>query len=249
MMKELNTLGHMKYVGDFAILYKQEKFKGLLSTEVGDLNFTFGLDDREKYLSGTFNTKNAELGKVFDMPDLGNASCKADFKFDTSSQRTAKVRRERGGNLPVGEVSAFLSEANYKKIKVVHVTARVVSDGAVATGYVEQKNKRSDLSCDFSFTSTDELKRLKAKPRVKLHKDYEKAAAKAERKERKAAEKAERKEQKAAEKAQKAQEKAERKAQKAIEKEQKRQEKAERKAQKAAAKAERKAQKAAAKAQ
>lgn len=253
MMKQLHALGHITYQGHFDVLWKKELFAGHLNTVPGKLNFQFTLDELDKYVYGTVRTDSFELGKAMDMPDLGKIACKADFKFDISKPRTAKMRALKGGKLPIGHVTAEVAEGKYKKVKVRNLFAELESDGAVATGNVTVKGKRMDVLCGFSFTNTNEMKKTKIKPGIKFHKmsDEDKAkredrrAAKREAKqaakEERQAARAERKALKAEEKALKAEEKAARKAAKA-------EEKTARKAAKAAAKEERKAAKAAAKA-
>ena len=185
------------------------------------------------------------------MPDLGKIACKADFKFDISKPRTARMRQQKGGKLPIGRISAEVEEAKYKKVKVRNLFAELESDGAVATGNITVKGKRMDVLCGFSFTNTNEMRKTKIKPGIKFHKMSEedkasrderkqqKKQAREERKAMKAEARAERQAIKEAEKAVKAEEKAVRKAAKA-------EEKAARKAAKAEAKAARKAAKEAA---
>jgi hypothetical protein len=239
MMKQLHNLGTIHYTGDFSVLWKKEQFRGLLSTIAGPVNFNFTLDELNKYVYGTARTDSFMLGQVMDMPDIGKIACKADFKFDISKPRTAVMRKQKGGKLPIGQVDAEVFEAKYKKIKVRNIEAHMQSDGAVANGNLTMKGRRIDLLCSFSFTNTNEMKKTKVKPGVKFHKlSEEDKAARDERKQQKAEEKALRKQQKAEEKAlrkeQKAEEKALRKQQKA---EKRAAKKAERIARKAAEKA------------
>lgn len=260
MMKQLNALGHFTYQGHFDVLWKKEQFAGLLHTVPGNLNFQFTLDELNKYVYGTARTDSFELGKAMDMPDLGKIACKADFKFDISKPRTAKMRQLKGGKLPIGHVTAEVAEGKYKKVKVRNLFAELESDGAIATGNITVKGARIDVLCGFSFTNTNEMKKTKIKPGVRFHKmsDEDKAkrderraakkeARKAAKEERQAA-KAERKALKAEQKALKAEEKARKAEEKAARKAAKAEEKEARKAAKAAAREERKAAKAAAKA-
>ncbi len=243
MMEQLHNLGRIQYKGHFDVLWKKEAFTGLLKTEVGDMNFHFALDETNKYLDGTVHTDSFELGKAVNMKDLGKIACKADFHFDISKPRTAKMRKIKGGKLPMGNVKAEVKEAKYKFVKVKNVFGTIDSDGAVAVGNVTIKGKRVDMLCSFSFTNTTDLHKMKIKPGIKFHKlSDEHKADKEERKALKAEEKAVRKAEKAAAKATKAAEKAQRKAEEEAAK-------AQRKAEEAAAKAQRKADKAAAKAQ
>ena len=212
MMKQLNNLGTIRYTGDFSVLYKKETFQGLLNTAAGNINFNFSLDELNKYVYGTARTDSFMLGKVMDMPDIGMIACKANFKFDISKPRTAKMRQQKGGKLPIGEVDAEVYEAKYKKVKVRNVVADMKSDGAVAEGNLTMKGGRVDVLCGFSFTNTNEMRKTKIKPGIRFHKLSEER--KAEKAEQKAAKRAEKEEKKAAKRA----EKEERKKQKAQDK-------------------------------
>ncbi len=250
MMKQLRNLGRIEYQGHFDVLWKKEAFTGLLKTEVGNMDFYFALDETNKYVNGTASTDSLELGKAMDMKDLGKIACKADFQFDISKPRTAIMRRQKGGKLPIGNIHAEVKEAKYKFVKVRNVIGTIESDGAIATGNVVVRGKRVDMLCSFSFTNTDDMQKTKIKPGIKFHKlSEENKASKAERKALKEEEKAQRKVEKAQLKAIKAEIKRQRKAAEAAAKEQREAEKAAERALREAEKAQRKAEKAAEKAQ
>ena len=245
MMKQLHNLGRIGYHGHFDVLWKKEQFAGQLTTVPGKLNFNLALDELNKYVYGTARTDSFLLGKAMDYPDLGKIACKADFRFDISKPRTAQMRKQKGGKLPIGSVKAEVAEAKYKKLTVRNVFATIESDGAVATGNINIKGSRVDVLGSFTFTNTNEMKKTTFKPGIRFHKMSEEDKAKrdeqrAAKKEAKQQAREERRAARAEERAQKAEEKAERKAQKA-------EEKAARKAAKAEAKAARKAAKEAAK--
>ena len=213
MMKQLHNLGTLHYTGDFAVLWKKEVFSGLLTATGGSIHFQFALDELNKYVNGHVRTDSLELGKVMGMPDLGKVACTASFQFDISKPRTAKMRRVKGGKLPIGRVEAEVAEAQYKKVKVRNTFVTIESDGAIANGNVTVKGKRVDLLCSFSFTNTNEMQKTKIKPGIKFHKLSDKDRLEKEaRKQQKAEEKAARKQQKAEEKAARKQQKAEEKA-------------------------------------
>ena len=266
MMKQLDAMGTVGYKGNIAILWKREEFRGLLTSEVGSLDFNFALDEANKYVVGTAKTSNLEVGRAFDVDNLGPVVAEADFKFDISKSRTAKMRQQKGGKLPIGTVAARVSEASWKKLKVRNIVADIMSDGAVAEGKLTVKGKRTDLLCSFSFTNTESVKsKLKVKPGIKFHGlsdedkaekervKKEKADAAKERRQQKEAEKAAQKQQKAAQKEERKQERAakaeERKQERAAKAEERKQEKAAKKALKAEEKAERKRKKEAEKAE
>ena len=252
MMEQLHRLGTIHYTGDFRVLWRREEFQGLLKTAAGPVNFNFALDGQNKYVSGFVSTDSFMLGKVMDLPDIGKLDCQARFRFDISKVRTAKMRRIKGGKLPIGEVEAEVREAKYKKFKVHNIVATMQSDGALAEGKMTVKGKRIDVLCSFSFTNTSEMSKMKVKPGIRFHKlSEEDKAARDKRRQEKKAEKAARREQKKAEKAERrereAAEKAQRREQEAVEKAQRREQKAAEKAarreQKAAEKAARREQK------
>ena len=239
MMKQLHNLGTIHYTGDFNVLWKKETFQGLLNTAGGRINFNFALDELNKYVYGTARSDSFMLGRVMDMPDIGKIACKADFKFDISKPRTAIMRKQKGGKLPIGQVDAEVYEAAYKKVKVRNIVANIKSDGAVADGNITMKGGRIDVLCSFSFTNTNEMKKTKIKPGLRFHKlSDEDKAARDERKQQKADEKALHKQQKAEEKALRKQQKAE---EKALRKQQKAEKRAAKKAERAARKAAEKA--------
>lgn len=239
MMKQFRNLGSLSYIGNVAILWKKEKFDGHLMTDAGSLDFEFALDEKDKYITGKVKSTGFQIGEVMDMDDLGDVICQADFKVDFSKTRTAQMRRQKGGNLPICTVNAKVEDCSYGKIHIRNLTMDLDSDGAVAEGKVWQHGKRRDLYCSFSFTDTDDMRKMKIKsPGIKFHglSDADKEAKEKE-KAQKAMEKEAKKAAKEAEKEAKAAEKAAKKEAKAAEKE------AKKEAKKAAKEAEREAKK------
>ena len=224
MMKQLHALGTIRYKGSFNVLWKKEEFQGVLNTKVGYLNFYFAIDESNKYLQGRVQTSGLRLGEALDMPKIGPVSAVAQFTIDISKPRTALMRRRLGGKLPIGNVKAKVSEASYKFVKTHNLDVSIVSNGAVAEGSLQAPGKRVDLNCTFSFTNTNDLKKMKVRPGIKFHKlsDADKAT-KAEQKQARQAAKAE---QKQARQAAKAEQKLQRKQEKEARKQQKAEEKA-----------------------
>lgn len=227
MMNQLNNLGDINYTGSFDVLYKKEIFRGLLKTAAGNLNFEFALDELNKYVNGKVSSKRVELGKVMNIKEMGPMDASADFTVDISKPRTAKMRKAKGGKLPIGFFNAKVNDVSYLGIHIRNLTATLNSDGAVATGEVYQSGRIRDLYFSFSFTDTDQMQKMKVtKSGLKFHKETEEyKAQRAERKQQKKLEKEEKKTQKKqekeAKKAQKEQEKQAKKAQKEKEKQQK----------------------------
>lgn len=216
MMNQLNNLGDINYTGSFDVLYKKEIFRGLLKTAAGNLNFEFALDELNKYVNGNVSSKKIELGKVMNIKEMGPMDASADFTVDISKPRTAKMRKAKGGKLPIGFFNAKVNDVSYLGIHIRNLTATLNSDGAVATGDVYQSGRIRDLYFSFSFTDTDQMQKMKVtKSGLKFHKETEEyKAQRAERKQQKKLEKE-------AKKAQKEQEKQAKKAQKEKEKQQK----------------------------
>jgi hypothetical protein len=170
MMKQLYSLGTIKYFGEFDILWKKQKFRGLLNSSKGNLNFDFQLDGTTHYISGSANTDSLRLGELFQLERLGTIDCTATFKIDFSKKRTAEIRKVKGGKLPIGTVEADIRQVGYRNIKLKNIMTNIVSDGAVAEGDVTMKGKMTDLMLQFSFTNTAEMHKMKVKPRLKFHK-------------------------------------------------------------------------------
>lgn len=192
MMKQLDKLGTVTYQGRFDVLWKNVVFKGVVGSECGILNVNFGIDGSTKYVTGQASTRDLDLGRVMDMKGFGKVEATAKFKVDISKPRTALMRREKGGKLPIGSVDARVDDCSYKGIHVRNVTATIVSDGAVASGDIKQHGNYRDLSCSFSFTNTEEMNKIKiSNPGIKFHKmSEEDKKAKQERKQLKKEEKA-----------------------------------------------------------
>ena len=170
MMTQLNRLGDIRYTGDFSVLRKREVFSGIITTSKGHLELkNLTLNDSTKFVSGTVNTNDLELGQVIDMKDIGKISADATFEVDISKERTAEVRRTKGGKLPVGAVEATVKEANYKKVKVKNIDVTIYSDGAVAEGELENRSRIADSAISFSFDDTKEMHKMKIKPHIKIH--------------------------------------------------------------------------------
>ena len=178
MMKQLKNLQTLQYQGHFDILYKKEQFRGVLHTPAGRMNFHFTLDEKTKYLSGHVHTTAFHLGRVIEMQDIDNVTLSANFRFDYSKVRTAQIRRQHGGKLPIGRIDVENAEGHYKKLKIDNVSAAITSDGAVAQGKIIQQNKLIDLLCSFTFTSTDTLHRMKIKPGLRWHRSQRKSKTK-----------------------------------------------------------------------
>lgn len=170
MMKQLGNLGNISYKGEFSILRKREVFSGLIGTNAGTISLqNLTINDSTKYILGTIGTDSLELGKALEMKDIGKIVADASFEFDISKERTAQVRKEKGGKLPIGSVKAKVIEAKYKIIKFKNVDVDIVSDGALAEGNLEADGSFAKTSLSFSFDDTKEMHKMKIKPKIKIH--------------------------------------------------------------------------------
>ena len=170
MMYQLYALGVIKYHGEFDILWKKQKFRGLLNTEKGDINFNFEVDGNNKYLTGKVSTDSLNLGELFQLKRLKDIDCSASFNIDISKQRTAEMRKKKGGKLPIGTVKADIKKVGYRTIFLKNILADIQSEGALASGNVTMKGNLTDLMLEFSFTDTEDMKKMKVKPKLKFRK-------------------------------------------------------------------------------
>lgn len=173
MMYQLYALGIIKYHGEFDILWKKEKFRGLLNTEKGDIDFNFEIDGVNKYLTGNVSTDSLKLGELFQLKRLGDIDCSASFSIDISKERTKEMRKEKEGKLPIGNVKADVKKVQYRNITLKNIVADIQSDGALASGDVTMKGNLTDLMLQFTFTNTNEMQKMKVKPKLKFRKYVE----------------------------------------------------------------------------
>ena len=171
MMYQIYALGLIRYAGSFDILWKKQQFRGLLNTEKGDVNFNFELDGNTKYLTGKASTDSLHIGELFQLKQLSDIDCTAGFKIDISKARTALMRKQKGGKLPIGHVEADIRKVGYRMIHMKNIVTNIESDGAVADGDVTLKGSLTNLVVQFSFTNTDEMHKMKIKPKLNFKHD------------------------------------------------------------------------------
>lgn len=174
MMYQVYALGLIRYTGSFDILWKKQQFRGLLKTEKGDIRFNFELDGNTKYLAGKVSTDFLHLGELFQLKKISDIDCTASFKIDISKSRTAIMRKKKGGKLPIGHVEADIRKVGYRTIHMKNIVANIKSDGAIADGDVTLKGSLTNLVVQFSFTNTDEMHKMKIKPKLNFKRDKDK---------------------------------------------------------------------------
>ena len=161
MMDQLHRLKDITYTGHFDVLWRHESFMGSMATAAGVLNFQVSIDENTQWLTGTLSSNAFNLGKVLEINDLGNLSCNGEFKVDISRERTAKMRNDKNGKLPIGTAQISIDNCEYKKARVSDLDANVISDGAVAEGDVLQHGRIADISTHFAYTHTSDYTHLK----------------------------------------------------------------------------------------
>ena len=171
MMYQVYALGVIRYSGSFDILWKKQQFRGLMNTEKGDVNFDFELDGNTKYLTGNARTDSLNLGELFQLNKISDIDCSASFKIDISKSRTAVMRKQKGGKLPIGHVKADIRKVGYRMIHMKNIVANIESDGAIADGDVTLKGSLTNLVVQFSFTNTEEMHKMKIKPKLSFKHD------------------------------------------------------------------------------
>jgi hypothetical protein len=127
------------------------------------LDFHFTIDDNNGRLRGAFSSPAVKVGQVMDMPKIGDVDCQADFDIDISKQRTAQIRRQNGGKLPIGTVSAKVNDCSYKRTHFRNIHINIKSDGANATGDILQLGNRRQISCEFIYNESDPKHKLRIK--------------------------------------------------------------------------------------
>ena len=171
MMYQVYALGVIRYSGSFDILWKKQQFRGLMNTEKGDVNFDFELDGNTKYLTGNASTDSLNLGELFQLNKISDIDCSASFKIDISKSRTAVMRKQKGGKLPIGHVKADIRKVGYRMIHMKNIVANIESDGAIADGDVTLKGSLTNLVVQFAFTNTEEMHKMKIKPKLSFKHD------------------------------------------------------------------------------
>ena len=161
MMNQLEHLGDIKYKGHFDVVRNCEIFKGRLTTNGGDLDFHFTVDGNSKHLTGGFSSEAVKVGDVMEMPSIGDVNLQANFDIDISKQRTAQIRREKGGKLPIGTVTATVNECSYKRIHLKNINIDIQSDGADAQGIIVQNGNRRQIHCNFIYNENNPKHKLR----------------------------------------------------------------------------------------
>ena len=235
MQKQMQLLGDVRYRGSLDIYTKQQNFRGTLFTKHGNINFSFGLNGYTKYMTGTINTKDFNVGTVMNVKQVGKVSFAAKYNFDIASKKWAKRLGRVKGKLPRGEADGTITEAHLLNDKIIihKATIGFKSDGFTATGTAMWVKSLFNIGIDFlyhqtaseqyytyrTFFTKHDKKEFREwtledieKAKISTAKYEQKLAAKEAKKAEKAQRKADRQAAKEAKKAEKAQRKADKQA-------------------------------------
>ena len=167
MTDQLKSLATIDYRGELGIYWKNERFSGELSSENGLIDFKVSIDETNKYINGNIDTKSFDVGRAFSVKSIGNVVLTGDFKVDFSKERTARMRKDKNGKLPIGTAQLQVKEVQIGKTRLTDIFADITSDGATALLDVDKPGKFANTGFDIRYTSTTEGTKVKVKP--KLH--------------------------------------------------------------------------------
>ena len=233
MQEQMRKLGNIDYNGYMNIYKTDQDFHGTLHTKFGVLRFDFNIhgtpggmvDGRTRYIrtmQGTMSTQNFKFGEVMEVKEIGTASFQAKYKFDITGKKTQKALRLNRGKLPIGNLSAVISEAKVGVLNIHKATVDLDSDGKTATGTALWIKSLFNIGVDFIYhqTATERYytyktyftKQDERAPRKWTAEEIEKAKIETAKYEQKLAAKQAKKAEKEARKAEKARIKAEKQA-------------------------------------
>lgn len=167
MVRQMRKIGDIRYHGSMGIYFKREDFTGTLFTKYGNADFTFTINGRTKYMTGTISTDSLGLGSVMNVKGLSSIKASATYAFNVASKSKRPVKNN--GRLPIGWMKAHVDSARFKGVNFSNVSAMMHSDGATAMGELYLPKKLFDLSLLFWYTQTDSVQELKLKPRLLKH--------------------------------------------------------------------------------
>ena len=167
MTDQVKSLATIDFSGQVDIYWKNERFSGKLTTQDGDVNFKLSLDENEKYIDGNIDTKAFNVGRAFKVKTIGNVAFVGDFRADFSKVRTAQIRKDKNGKLPIATAQIQVKEAHVGDVQLTDIFADIQSDGATALINVDRPGKVADVGFDIRYTSTTEGTKVNVKP--KLH--------------------------------------------------------------------------------
>ena len=167
MTDQLKSLSTIDYSGQVGIYWKNERFSGKLRTDNGTVDFKLSLDENDKYIDGNVDTDAFDVGNAFKVKAIGSVAFTGDFRADFSKVRTAQIRKDKNGKLPIATAQIQVREAHVGKLRLTDIFADIESDGATALLNIDRPGKLADVGFDIRYTSTTHGTKVKVKP--KLH--------------------------------------------------------------------------------
>lgn len=168
MGKQMRKIGDIRYRGNLTVGFKREDISGKLFTKYGNADFAFTIDGRSKMMTGNIATDSLALGSIMNIDGLGTMKASANYSFNVASKRSGKKKSK--GRLPIGNMSATVAKASYKRISFSNVSAVMSSDGTTAMGEIIMPKKLFDVTLLFWYTQTDSTQNLRFKPKLTRHK-------------------------------------------------------------------------------
>lgn len=169
MVHQMKAIGNIQFAGKFTIWNKIQNFNGTLITDHGNVQANFDINANTRYLTGTCEAQNINLGPIMNVKPLGAVSAKAEYSFDIASKRIAKQLGRVHGKLPNGKLKAKISQARFNGIKFTNIQADIDSKGTNADGLIYIPSNLFDIIVGFTYTQTAEEQKLSVKPSVRKH--------------------------------------------------------------------------------
>ncbi len=156
MLRQMRAVGDIRFEGSLDVLYRKEVIAGKLSTQYGNINTRFTLDDNTKYMTGYLTTQSVEMGKLMNIPKLGPVKCRIDFDLNISRKSPRPATALPDGRLPMGRIRAKVYDANYDMLTVPEVNLDVYSDGSTASGQLWLPGMDKNMAIDVKYVQTDD---------------------------------------------------------------------------------------------
>lgn len=169
MTDQVKSLATIDYTGELGIYRKNERFGGRMTSDNGVIDFKLSIDENTKFIDGNISTKGFNVGKAFEVKKIGNVAFAGDFKVDISKTRTAQVRKDKNGKLPIATAQILVDEVHVGKLRLTNIIADINSDGATALIDVDRSGKVADIGFDIRYTSTTEGTKVKVKPKLRFN--------------------------------------------------------------------------------
>lgn len=168
MLRQMRSIGDIRYHGSMGIRFRHEDFSGTLFTRHGNASFSFAIDGDTKLMTGNIATDSLAIGSIMNVKGLDRMRANATYSFNVASRRRGGDSR---GRLPIGWMKAEVESVRFRKMAFSDIAAFIHSDGATAVGEMQVPGKLFDIFLKVWYTQTDSVQEMKFKPRLVRHKD------------------------------------------------------------------------------